>query len=533
MKLRPYQEQAIQDLRVAFRQGTKRACLVLSTGSGKTVVAASMIRSAISRGSNILFLAHRRELINQTSAKLDLLQVDHGVIMGDHPRRQPWSQVQVASVPTLAKRMARLGTVGALHHWKPKADLIFVDEAHHCAAESYLSILRRFPKAVCVGLTATPVRRDGRGLGELFEVLVRGPQAAALIELGHLVPITGFSYLAPSMAEIQALKHKKGDYSEKDQARAMSHVILCGEVVTQWKRHARGKRTVAFAVNVEQSQALVKEFVDAGVRAEHVDAKTPSGERDAILGRLASGEVEVVSNCAILTEGWDSPKTECVILARPTASEGLALQMTGRGLRPACLDCGEAASWKEPTCPSCGSANVKRSLRIHDHARVLDLHGLPDEDREYTLDSASVRERGSGLKTCPFCHAMAPAGASNCSNCRMSFPKPPEGAGHGVAVESAQTATQVDLEVLRAIRERVRMASLSERAGEYKRLLAVAEAKGFLKGWAAHQYRAAFGDWPAFGDRYLDQIPTRTTPFLPAIEQRRLAQELAEQDVLG
>src|SRR6185437_15729827 len=201
--------------------------------------------------------------------------VDHGVIMADHPRSRPFVPVQVASVATLAKRLDLDTRDSRAIRIQP--DLIFVDEAHHARAASYQHILDAFPQAACVGLTATPARLDGRGLGELFDELVLGPSVGELQQLGYLVPAKGFTYEIPDLTGVRATG---GDYNLGQLDIAMGKVLLGGDLVAEWKQHAAGKRTVVFAVNVRHSKLLVEQFVAAGVPAEHVDDSTPPTQRD-------------------------------------------------------------------------------------------------------------------------------------------------------------------------------------------------------------------------------------------------------------
>lgn len=296
--LRPYQREAIDSLRAKLRHH-RRLLLVSPTGSGKTTIAAEMIHSATERGSRILFLAHRKELIDQCSTRLDQFSVPHGVIMSGHPRYQPVLPVQVASVPTLVRRN------------KPPADLIIIDEAHHARAGTYQKILDHYPGVPTIGLSATPWRTDGKGLGELFEDVVVAATIQQLTEDGYLVPATGFAYDAPELAEVRM---RGRDYDAEGLELVMGGTAIAGNVVQSYLDHASGKRAVLFAVSVKHSRQLVERFQEAGVRAEHLDGETPKGEREAILARLSSGETTLVSNVGVLTEGWDCLDSETEIL---------------------------------------------------------------------------------------------------------------------------------------------------------------------------------------------------------------------------
>jgi superfamily II DNA or RNA helicase len=377
--LRPYQVEAVASARVAIKSGARSVLLVSPTGSGKTVLAADIIRSAVAKGSRTLFLAHRRELIRQTSDKLSSFSVPHGIIMAGEPMALQQS-CQVASIQTLARRRDVLSAV----------DLIFFDEAHHAAATTYQEVLKWFPSAKVVGLTATPWRQDGRGLNDIFvsHVIVSTP--AQLRDQGFLVPVGGWAYESIDTSEAQV---RGGDFVASTMADAAKSKRVIGDVVAEYVRYGEDKRGIVFAVSVEASQLMAAAFVEAGVAAEHLDGETPREERDAILARLRSGKTRVVCNCNVLTEGFDCPELEVCMLARPTLSPGLYLQMVGRVLRP---------------------AQGKDRARIHDHANLLVTHGHPYAERDYLPceeESVNASRKDAEAREpkelhCPSCHSV-------------------------------------------------------------------------------------------------------------------------------
>jgi superfamily II DNA or RNA helicase len=377
--LRPYQVDAIAAARAKLREGAKSVLLVCPTGGGKTVIASDIIRSAAGKGSRVVFLAHRRELINQTADKLNRFGVRYGVIMPGFPRALHQA-VQVASVQTLARHPELLSRV----------DLIFFDEAHHATAESYQEPLKWWPNAKVVGLTATPWRMDGRGLADIFasHVVARTPRQ--LRDDGYLCAVGGWEYEA---IDTSGARVQRGDFVPSDLAQAATQGRVVGDIVAEWLAHAAGARTVLFACNVEHSCLMRDEFLRAGVPTEHVDGEMPARERDAILERLRAGITRVVTNCNVLTEGWDCPEAEVCILARPTLSLALALQMIGRVLRP---------------------APGKERARIHDHAGVLAAHGHPYADRDYSplastrLSRKEAEEHAKRQRRCNGCKSVAP-----------------------------------------------------------------------------------------------------------------------------
>lgn len=410
LALRPYQVDAIERIRAAIRAGARRIVVVAPTGAGKTVMFTELIRLALAKGHRVLNLAHRLELIDQISAKLEILGLDHGVIQGSHWRVRPWCPVQVASVPTLARR-ERL----------PEASVINVDECHHTTAPSFAGVVKSYGDDVVVlGWTATPERADGTGLGEHYDQIIEVASVSELIAQGYLVPPRVF---APSTPSVVGVRIVGGDFSKKELSRAVDRPSLVADVVETWL-HLAGpssagglRTTVVFAVSVEHSKHLVDRFVTAGVRAEHLDADTPEDERRAILARVATGETTIVSNVGILTEGWDLPRASCVVQARPTMSRGLYCQMTGRGLRISCSDCGGDVN-------ACTSPNHKRDCLILDHAGNCHRHGFVTDPREYSLEGTRAPDRLAipAVRTCQKCAAVCPASATVCSFCDTPFP---------------------------------------------------------------------------------------------------------------
>ncbi len=444
--LRDYQRKALVALRATIGGGKRRVLLVAPTGSGKTTIASAIMSGAAAKGSTVLFLAHRRELIDQCVARLAEHEITAGVIMAGRPATS--ALVQVASIQTLARRAI------------PSVSLVIVDEAHHARAKSYQRILDTSPSAAVIGLTATPWRTDGRGLGELFQDLVVAAHPDELIAAGHLCPVTGFSYAAPELGGVHT---KAGDYDEDEAAQAMSY--LGGDIIQRWLDHRPG-RTVLFACTVEHSLRLADAFRAAGVAAEHLDGTTPLPERAAILARLAAGTTDVVTNCAVLTEGWDLPELRCVILARPTKSVGLYLQMAGRGLRP---------------------VEGKTAARIHDHAGNALRLGLVDERRDYSLAGDSKRAPSEiKTRTCPACYAIFPP-APECPACGYEFPPPePRQIEH---VDGQEVA-------FGEIAPRRAYVPEGRARAAYVALAKEGRASHYKPGWAKFRFKQRFGFWP-------------------------------------
>lgn len=320
-----------------------RPLLCLPTGGGKTSVAAEIIRAAVARGNRCIFLVHRRELVDQAVERLAEFGVKAGRILAGHyeVRSLP---VQVACIPTLVRRK----------HWP--AELVIVDECAHATSRSWTDVIGRYPDSFVIGLTATPIRLDGKGLGDIFGCIVEPVSTRALIEQGHLIEPKVF---APPV-DLGGIPVKRGDYSIPELAVRMEK--LTGSITKEWLGHARGMKTVAFAVNVEHSQKIVAAFREIGVRAAHIDGGTANHVRAEALRRLRAGDLDLVSNCMVLSEGWDLPSLRCAILARPTKSLALFRQ---------CLD----AETEILTQAGWRSANT---IQADDSAACMDIEAVSE-----------------------------------------------------------------------------------------------------------------------------------------------------------
>lgn len=488
--LRPYQVDLVDRIRDLVRSGRRRILLQLPTGAGKTAVAAEIITGAKRKGSRILFLAHRKELIDQPSKKLDELGHDHGIIKGTHWRAKPHLPIQVASVQTLVRRA------------KPAAEIVVIDEAHRATAKSYRALLEHYPQAAILGLTATPWRLDGSGLDDLFEDMVQGPTIEALVAQGYLVAPRIFAPYHPDLGGIH-LSH--GDYNQAELAQRMRGGERVGGIVDRWLELAKGRTTICFACSVEDSKQIAHAFCERGVRAEHVDADTPDAERDAILKRLAAGATQVLSNVNLISEGFDLPQASCVILGRPTHSLTMYLQQVGRIAR---------------IFPG------KTDALVLDHAGCIYAHGRPTAERMWSLEGREKGERrplGARLVKCKVCSAVLerPGACPFCGNAEQQLlverlPLEHDGElreidGRVHCPECNSTNVKIaagtpfrlrvsckDCKILSYATDRAAAthASKSERKAEYARLEQVCRTKGFSKGWIAHTYREIFGVWP-------------------------------------
>ncbi len=450
MILRPYQERGVAEIRSAFTHGARRVLYALPTGGGKTTVFSYITSAAAGRGNRVCILVHRQELVDQVSGSLSAMGVPHGIIAGGCPETD--DPVQVASVASLVRRLDRV---------KP-FDLLIPDEAHHAVAGSWKAVLDAMPRAFVLGVTATPERLDGRGLGDAFEVMVAGPSVAELTEGGFLVPAV--VYAPPDRLDLSRVRSRGGDYAAGELAAAMADGAIVGNAVEHYGRLARGVPAVAFCAGIDHSRTVAARFNAAGFRAAHVDGDTEKGERRRLIAALGTGDLNVLTNAGLISEGVDVPAVGCAILLRPTKSLGLYLQQVGRALRP---------------------APGKREAVILDHAGNSLAHGLPGEARTWSLADKPRREReGSPARPrrCPACQVVNRPGAPTCEGCGGPLRPEPEEQREIDAelqkVEQAETSRK-----LRAMGYGQAVAW----ADSESKLRQVAKARGFHHKWVMHR----------------------------------------------
>jgi superfamily II DNA or RNA helicase len=377
VQLRDYQERAIEGVRVSFREGNKRTLLVSPTGSGKTLMFSYISAGMARNDKRIVIIAHRRELIKQISAALKNVGVRHGILVGGSIGI-PKANVIVASVFTLARRLARF----------PAPDLLIGDEAHHFTPDStWGKVVKAFPNARVLGVTATPERLDGKGLGLLFDDMVMGPTVAELTEQGFLSPAEVY---APSKPDLSRVRTRMGDYVTSDIEGEMDKPSITGSAVAHYTKLAAGRRAVAFCVSVKHAKDVAEDFRKAGYSASHVDGGMDDAERDGVLTKFGTGEIQILTSCDLISEGFDLPAIEVAILLRPTKSLSMYLQQVGRAIRP--------SPGKEKTI-------------VLDHCGNTATHGFIDEHREWELTTEKARKKKDGeaapaVRTCPSCYAM-------------------------------------------------------------------------------------------------------------------------------
>jgi len=358
--LRDYQVDLIAQIEAAIAQGHRRIMLQLPTGAGKTrcfVELAKNHRFNPYAGGvpNCLVIAHREELIVQAADALERelrnTIIGVGIIKAGY-KPLPRRSIQVATIQTLIRRKF------------PPAGLVIIDEAHHAAAETYQRVIEHYGEAIILGVTATPIRADGKGFKDTFDILIKGASIRELTSKKFLCPYRLFAYPIQRI-NIQNMSTVAGDFDLDELADAVVASEVRADLVKTWEQYADGMRTVVFAVNTKLSKEYAEAYCKAGHRAEHIDGKMLKGERAAILDRFKQGETQILCNCNIVTEGFDLPEMECVQVVRPTQSLSFWMQMVGRSLR---------------------IANDKTEAIILDHTDNYSRLELPDAERNWTLD---------------------------------------------------------------------------------------------------------------------------------------------------
>ena len=462
MQLREYQQRGVDEIRQAYREGCRAPLFVLPTGGGKTVVFSYIAANTASRGKRVLILVHRIELVRQTSQALYRDQVRHGIINPKF-RPDPMASVQVASVQTLIRRLDKLQA----------PDLIVIDEAHHANAGTWAKIIQYFPKARLLGVTATPVRGDGQGLGVqsggFFDKMILGPQVPELIQRGFLVRPK--IYAPSGKIDLSGVRIVKGDYDSQELAKRVDNKEITGNAVTHYRKVCGGSPAVVFCASVAHAQHVAEEFRAAGYRAYHADGSLDDATRTRILSGLGNGTVDVVTSCDLISEGTDIPAITAAILLRPTQSLSLFIQQVGRALRP---------------------VPGKEFAYVLDHVGNCLVHGLPDEPREWSLEGEAKRKKKKKddepaikVKQCDKCYAVH-SPAPTCPNCGHTYvaqSKPPKEVDGEL-----RELTAADKEALK--RQKSREVA---QAQSLEALIELGRKRGYKEGWAKYIWSARQG----------------------------------------
>jgi superfamily II DNA or RNA helicase len=458
VSLRPFQSTAVTEIRGAYMSGHRRVLFVLPTGGGKTYTFVYIAEQAAMRGNRVCILVHRQELVDQSSESLHAIGCRHGIISSGY--RQDLSHtVQVASVQTLARR---------LHTIPPDFfQLLIVDEAHHAVAGTWAKVLAAMPHAHVLGVTATPERLDGRGLGDQFDTMILGPDAAWLTQEGFLVPARIFAPPGIDLSSVTRrykLDSAGGRHASEEilrQGQAM------GDAITHYRRtieSVHNGTAIAFCPSVEVADSMAETFRANDIPAARLDGSLDRGQRRRMIADLAAGRLKVLTSCDIISEGTDIPSVTGAILYRPTDSLSLHLQQVGRALRP---------------------SEGKPFAVINDHVGNSLRHGLPTDPREWTLEGRPKGKKKKPsdalpMRACARCYSLIPSTANPCPEC-----------GH-VEQQAKRELKVIDGDLRELTGAELRRQERREvaQARTREELEAIAHDRGYKAGWVTKMLEA-------------------------------------------
>lgn len=426
--LREDQDDVRAKLRVALRSHAS-VLTFAPTGFGKTVLAGALIKSIFEARKRVIFCVHRVDLITQTAKTFERFGIPFSYIAAKH-HFNPHHRVFIASIATLKNRLGKI-----------PADYVMVDEAHLSAANGWASVAHHYKNqgARLIGLTGSPERLDGKPLGDVWDTMVMGPSVRWLIDNGHLSRYRAFS---PAGLDLSGLHTRNGDYISSELDSLMSGKAVLANAVKHWRKLARGKRTIAFSPSIESAERLANEFRDAGVMAVALDGNTDQADRRAAFNGFADRQIDIIVNCQLFCEGFDlaaqvdRPVTiECVLDNSPTQSLARHLQKHGRGLRQ-------------------DGTGVPHILIDMVGGFAKPNLGLPDEDREWSLEGRKKAKRDVELLTCPECFAAHPP-APKCPECGHAYHAVRLDQTGGRVLEEVEGELQeIDVEAIRRERRR-------------------------------------------------------------------------------
>lgn len=455
--LRPYQQDLVDSVYADWSSGYKAPCIVLPCGGGKSVIIAEIAKQFTKNFKYVLFLVHRKELCEQIASTF----VRWGVNM---------EYCQIGMVQTLCRRLDRL----------KKPSLIITDENHHSKAASYRKIYDYFSDVPRVGVTATPVRLDGSGLKDVNDKLIIGVTVKWLITNNYLAP---YDYYAPPIQKQKPKFHtRNGDFITSDILAFYDKPTIYGDIVKHYKKLAYGKQAIAYCAAITQSEKLCEEFNSSGIKAMHIDAKTPKTLRAEIIEDFRRGKIKILSNVDLISEGFDVPDCEVSILARPTKSLTLYIQQAMRCMR------------YKPD---------KRAIII-DHTDNWERFGLPDDDRDWTLEGRKKQKTDSEapVRTCCQCFSVVPSSVRFCPHCGLKFE---------VKGRQEQKNTElVKINEKMIIERKVRNYLTPADCQNMSELQEYARQKGYKPGWAYYQAKArGFINGTKKGDSIAKRYPCK------------------------
>ena len=435
----------------------------MSCGGGKTHIAAEIVKKAVDKGNRVWFIVDNLELVEQTITVFENHGLDVGVIQGQHEKTDYRKEVQIVTAQTVTRRWHIIDKMREYH-----PTFFLIDEAH-CQYKAHREIKGMFNDKPIIGLSATPW---ADGMSKIYSNLVIGATTRQLISEGYLC---GYEAFAPSTPDMKGAKVQAGDYKPDELEKRVNNKKIVGSVVDTWLRLGGNRQTICFGVNVAHSKAITEGFKSRGVVAAHVDGYTNKEEREEIINDFKDGKINIISSVGVLTKGFDAPGATCLIIARPTKSLMLHIQMIGRVLR------------KSP----CGLDAL-----ILDHSGNMSRLGFPDDDMPDSLSDDSKKDQLQKKKEEKEKELKAPKPCPECSFLHNEFKCPACGfipvKQHGVE------EVKGDLVKIKqsAKKKRNETTSKQDKQVFYSAALEYANQRGYKQGWASNAYRDRFGVWP-------------------------------------
>jgi len=377
----PHQSEAVDKIESLWLWGTQGVCLQLPTGAGKSRIIRTIVDNHAQGKKVIYIIVHRSSLIKQLSNELKEAGVQHGIIQSGYPYVR--YRVQVCSIQTLINRMDKI----------PEPEIIVIDEAHHTKSNSYQKIIDKWHSAKILGVTATPQRTDGKPLSDIFQELIIGPPMRELIDDGYLCD---YDYFAPADIDMSGVHKRAGEYNQNETLERVDKKKIIGSAVEHYREYADHQPAIASCVSIAHAEHVADQFVEAGYKARAVHSKMDKKYIDESIEGLRTGAVEILCQCELLGEGVDIKGAVVLIGLRPTASIVVFLQHVGRVLR---------------------SMPGKKGAIILDHVGNWERHGLPDTERQWSLNGKIKAAEESTLKRCPQCMRPVAKNERKCPYC--------------------------------------------------------------------------------------------------------------------
>jgi superfamily II DNA or RNA helicase len=432
MELRDYQVNIIEKVKNAWKENYKYPCIVAPCGAGKTVILAEMAKRATLNKKHVMFIVHRKELCEQTEKTF----LNYGVDM---------NYCHIHMIQTVSRHLESIQA----------PDLILVDENHHCKANSYRKVFDKFADSYRIGVTATPIRLDGSGFQDVNDVLIEEVSTKWLIANNYLSPSKLYS--AP-LIDTKKITISKGEFDSSECELILDNAAIYGDVLKTWKEKSDNKQTIVYCVSVKHSKNTAEMFSNNNITAAHIDGSTKKTDREEIIQKFRNGEIKILCNCDIVSEGFDVPDCECVILLRPTQSLTLYIQQSMRCMR----------------------YKPDKQAIVLDHVGNVFRFGLPEKDREWTLQGKKRNKRtkqkdDNTFWVCEVCyHTWSKEDGRVCPECNTPIP-----------LTEREIKLQETIELIE-ITENMFKRSRKEHREELKQ---IQQERGYKKGWIWYQMR--------------------------------------------